>query len=173
MVVSKSLPSCRRVIGSGQQSGVLCCPCRLVSMILIQHRMMPQDSVYGPWPQSGEIDLAESRGNDAETYALGNNIVSSAMHWGTTYANDAWRLSSGEWGSKRTKYSDGFHTYGLEWSEKYLFTWLDGRLRVSRISKRGRCLVTDETILLCSKFSSSISPTTKISGPTGNSPPTQ
>lgn len=92
---------------------------------------MPQDSVYGEWPRSGEIDIAESRGNDAQTYPLGNNIVSSALHWGTTYENDAFLLSKGEWGAKRTKYSEGFHTYGLEWSEKYLFTWLDGRLRVS------------------------------------------
>ena len=93
--------------------------------------MMPQDSVYGDWPRSGEIDIMESRGNDAEHYPLGNNIVSSAMHWGTLYDNDAFRLSMGEWGAKRTKFSDDFHTYGLEWSEKYLFTWLDGRLRVS------------------------------------------
>ncbi|KAF5554621.1 glycoside hydrolase family 16 [Fusarium mexicanum] len=91
--------------------------------------MMPQDNVYGEWPRSGEIDIMESRGNDAETYPLGNNIVSSAMHWGTLYDTDAFRLSKGEWGSKRTKYSDNFHTFGLEWSEKYLFTWLDGRLR--------------------------------------------
>ncbi|KAK2592717.1 hypothetical protein QQS21_009592 [Conoideocrella luteorostrata] len=91
--------------------------------------MMPQDSVYGEWPRSGEIDIMEARGNDAEKYPLGNNIISSAMHWGTLYDTDAFRLSRGEWGSKRTKLSDGFHTYGLEWNEKYLFTWLDGRLR--------------------------------------------
>lgn len=96
----------------------------------LHDRLMPQNNVYGEWPRSGEIDIMESRGNDAETYPIGNNIVTSALHWGTTYLNDAWRLSAGEWGSKRTKYSEGFHTYGLEWSEKYLFTWLDGRLRV-------------------------------------------
>ncbi|KAL3488154.1 concanavalin A-like lectin/glucanase domain-containing protein [Aspergillus germanicus] len=91
--------------------------------------MMPQDNIYGEWPASGEIDIAESRGNDAESYPLGDNIVGSAMHWGTVYSNDAYSLSQGEWGAQRTKYSDGFHTFGLEWSEDYLFTWLDGRLR--------------------------------------------
>ncbi|KAL4888329.1 concanavalin A-like lectin/glucanase domain-containing protein [Aspergillus ambiguus] len=91
--------------------------------------MMPQDSVYGPWPASGEIDIAESRGNDAQQYPLGNNIISSSLHWGTSYSNDAYKLSMSEWGAKRTKYSDGFHIFGLEWSEDYLFTWLDGRLR--------------------------------------------
>lgn len=91
---------------------------------------MPQNDVYGAWPASGEIDIAESRGNDAETYNLGDNIVTSSMHWGTTYDNDAYTLSSGTWGAKREKYSEGYHTFGLEWSEDYLFTWLDGRLRV-------------------------------------------
>lgn len=94
--------------------------------------MMPQDSVYGEWPKSGEIDIAESRGNDARKYSMGDNLVSSALHWGTATENDRWRRSYGEWGGKRVRYTDDFHTYGLEWSEKYLFTWLDGRLRVSR-----------------------------------------
>lgn len=93
--------------------------------------MMPQDSVYGDWPKSGEIDIAESRGNDARTYDMGDNIVSSALHWGTATLNDRWRMSYGEWGGSRVRYTQKFHTYGLEWSEKYLFTWLDGRLRVS------------------------------------------
>jgi beta-glucanase (GH16 family) len=93
-------------------------------------RMMPQDSVYGVWPKSGEIDICESRGNDAETYPLGNNLISSAMHWGTSYLNDMYKISEGEWFAQRTKYSDGFHTFGLEWSKDYLFTWIDGRLRV-------------------------------------------
>jgi beta-glucanase (GH16 family) len=93
--------------------------------------MMPQDEVYGEWPKSGEIDIAESRGNDARTYPMGNNLVSSALHWGTATENDRWRRAYGEWGGKRVLYSEDFHTYGLEWSEKYLFTWLDGRLRVS------------------------------------------
>jgi len=92
---------------------------------------MPEDSVYGAWPASGEIDLAEARGNDAETYSLGNNIVTSTLHWGTNYLNDAYLKATAEWGAQRTKYGDGLHTYGLEWTEDYLFTWLDGRLRVS------------------------------------------
>lgn len=96
----------------------------------LHSRMMPEDSVYGEWPKSGEIDIVESRGNDAETYSLGNNIVTSTLHWGTTYLNDAYLKSTSDWGAQRTKYSEGYHTYGLEWTEDYLFTWLDGRLRV-------------------------------------------
>src|ERR1700761_538031 len=29
---------------------------------------------------------------------------------------------------RRTDYSESFRTYGLEWSEKYLFTYIDKRL---------------------------------------------
>lgn len=93
--------------------------------------MMPQDSVYGPWPKSGEIDIVEGRGNDARKYPLGDNHLSSALHWGTDSRNDRWRWTYGEWGGRRVRYTQGYHMFALEWSEKYLFCWLDGRLRVS------------------------------------------
>lgn len=123
--------------------------------------MMPQDSVYGDWPRSGEIDIAELRGNDAEEYPLGNNIVTSALHWGTSYTDDAWNKSAGEWGGKRTKYSDDFHLYSLEWSEKYLFTWLDGRLRVSGLS---HARMESGLTIPCSKSYFSTSRRTKTCG---------
>jgi len=91
--------------------------------------MMPEDSVYGPWPRSGEIDIAEGRGNDPTIYPLGSNIINSAIHWGTASVDDRYLMTSNIAKSKREKAYDGFHTYGLEWSEKYLFTWLDDRLR--------------------------------------------
>ncbi len=91
---------------------------------------MPQDSVYGPWPRSGEIDIAESRGNDPETYPLGANIVNGALHWGTAPVNDQYLRTSNVLPAKRTKFYDDFHTFGLEWNEKYVFTWVDDRLRV-------------------------------------------
>jgi len=91
--------------------------------------MMPQSSVYGSWPASGEIDIAESRGNAPETYPMGSNLVTSTLHWGPTPETDSFALTNGGFSAKRTLYSAGLHTFGLEWSEKYLFTWLDGRLR--------------------------------------------
>jgi beta-glucanase (GH16 family) len=36
--------------------------------------MMPEDSVYGTWPQSGEIDIMESRGNSPQAI-LGRSLV--------------------------------------------------------------------------------------------------
>jgi beta-glucanase (GH16 family) len=36
--------------------------------------MMPQESVYGDWPRSGEIDIMEARGNDRDS-GIGRNTV--------------------------------------------------------------------------------------------------
>lgn len=90
--------------------------------------MMPVRDTYGPWPASGEIDIMESRGNN-HTYAQGgSNIMSSALHWGPDPANDAWWRTNNKLRALRGSYADGFHTYGLEWSQKYLFTYVDSRL---------------------------------------------
>lgn len=52
--------------------------------------MMPVEDTYGAWPNSGEIDIMESRGNN-HTYKMGgNNIASSALHWGPNKDLDAW-----------------------------------------------------------------------------------
>jgi beta-glucanase (GH16 family) len=90
--------------------------------------MLPVNDTYGPWPESGEIDICESRGNNW-TYAQGgNNIVSSALHWGPDPANDAWWRTNVKRNALHTTYSASEHTFGLEWSQKYLFTYIDSRL---------------------------------------------
>ncbi|OTB02834.1 glycoside hydrolase family 16 protein [Hypoxylon sp. CI-4A] len=90
--------------------------------------MMPVKDTYGPWPASGEIDIMESRGNNW-TYAQGgNNIMSSALHWGPDHVNDAWWRTNVKRESLHTTYSAGFNTFGLEWSQKYLFTYVNSRL---------------------------------------------
>ncbi|KAK4445341.1 beta-1,3-glucan-binding protein [Podospora aff. communis PSN243] len=90
--------------------------------------MMPVDSAYGPWPQSGEIDIAESRGNNYTYPQGGNNIVSSALHWGPNPANDAFWRTNVKRPALHTTYSADFNTFGLEWSQKYLFTYVNSRL---------------------------------------------
>ena len=70
----------------------------------------------------------ESRGNNY-TYAQGgNNIVSSALHWGPNADNDAWWRNYEKRKALHTIYPSGFHTFGLEWTEKFLVTYLDSRL---------------------------------------------
>jgi beta-glucanase (GH16 family) len=90
--------------------------------------MLPVNNTYGPWPRSGEIDILESRGNNY-TYAQGgNNIASSALHWGPNSANDAWWRSNVKRAALHTTYAATEHKFGLEWSQKYIFTYIDSLL---------------------------------------------
>ena len=90
--------------------------------------LMPETSAYGPWPQSGEIDIAESKGNAPQTYPNGRNSISSTLHWGPSPGYDAFWRTTGKHNLKRSDYSNGFHTYGLEWTKDYLFMYIDSRL---------------------------------------------
>ncbi|KAM3075325.1 hypothetical protein ACMFMG_007236 [Clarireedia jacksonii] len=90
--------------------------------------LLPVDNIYGKWPLSGEIDIMESRGNNYTYEQGGNNIVSSALHWGPDSANDAWWRTNVKRKALHTTFSAQFHTFGLEWSQKYLFTYIDSKL---------------------------------------------
>ncbi|KAF2433686.1 glycosyl hydrolase [Tothia fuscella] len=96
--------------------------------------MMPESNspdgsgVYGPWPRSGEIDIVESRGNYGDDYPDGRDSAISALHWGPLPEADGFWRTSGKHNLRRTDYAQEFHTYGLEWNEKYLFTYIDTRL---------------------------------------------
>jgi len=90
--------------------------------------MMPVNNTYGPWPMSGEIDIMESRGNNY-TYAQGgNNVISSTLHWGFDSVNDGWWQNNVKRPAPHTTYPAAFHTFGVEWSEKYIYTYVDTRL---------------------------------------------
>jgi beta-glucanase (GH16 family) len=90
--------------------------------------MLPVNNTYGVWPRSGEIDIAESRGNDIYYRQGGNDVVSSTLHWGPDAADDAWWRNNVKRQALHTTYADGFHTFGMEWSERYVFTYVDNRL---------------------------------------------
>lgn len=90
--------------------------------------MMPVKSTYGIWPQSGEIDIMEARGNNYTYPQGGSNIMSSALHWGPNQANDAWWRTNVKRQALHTTYGKGFNTFGLEWSQKYIFTYVNSRL---------------------------------------------
>ncbi|PMD34104.1 glycoside hydrolase family 16 protein [Hyaloscypha variabilis F] len=99
--------------------------------------MMPENSVYGVWPRSGEIDLMEARGNDPTTYPLGANTIYSTIHWGLDYFTDQSKKTASWYTRQRGAYSSGFHTYGLEWTPKYLFIYIDNKLLQSLTVKFG------------------------------------
>lgn len=44
--------------------------------------MFPEASKYGDWPQSGEIDIMETRGNDISYPPGGRDVYTSTLHWG-------------------------------------------------------------------------------------------
>jgi hypothetical protein len=90
--------------------------------------MLPVNETYGSWPRSGEIDIVESRGNNHTYRQGGNNIISSALHWGPDPANDAWWRTNVKRNALHTTFNRKVHTFGLEWSRKYLFTYIDTRL---------------------------------------------
>lgn len=98
--------------------------------------MMPEEDVYGAWPRSGEIDIAETRGNEWQ-YPEGRDFVSSTLHFGPSYQFDAYRLTRGFKFLQRTDYTSGFHTYGLEWTENYMFMYIDSRLNQMSYIKFG------------------------------------
>ena len=88
--------------------------------------MMPEDSVYGDWPRSGEIDMIESRGNVVESRSdRYQNSVTSTLHWGPSPATDRWGLTTSNFTVPRDYFSQDFHTFGLDWSPTSLVTWVD------------------------------------------------
>lgn len=91
--------------------------------------LLPVEDTYGPWPASGEIDIVESRGNNySYTARGGSQIASSTIHWGPDSENDAWWRTYGQKKAFLSSYADQFHTYGLEWTPKYLYAYIDSRL---------------------------------------------
>ena len=116
--------------------------------------MMPEDSVYGEWPRSGEIDIMESRGNGAAYEEGGRNYYYSTLHWGKTpsYSSSSssslsilqgaltsnsagpdadsdayWRTTSAK-KLRRGDYADGFRTFGLQWTDRYMYFYVGSRV---------------------------------------------
>lgn len=73
--------------------------------------MMPEDSVYGGWPRSGEIDIMEAS-TDAQH-------VSGAIHFGTPHQY----VSQGTNGS----FGNSYHVYTVEWEPEQVRWYVDGQ----------------------------------------------
>ena len=74
--------------------------------------LLPQDSKYGGWPTSGELDIME-------THSAMTNL-NGTIHFG----------GEGErhrYATKGTKISSGFHTYRVDWSEKEIRWYVDDK----------------------------------------------
>uniref|UniRef100_A0A336MM97 CSON001919 protein n=1 Tax=Culicoides sonorensis TaxID=179676 RepID=A0A336MM97_CULSO len=79
--------------------------------------MMPSNSVYGGWPNSGEIDIMESRGTDQilrGTEELGNRRVMQTLHFGKYHQFTETHNTNEEGFHKQ------FHLYKVDWKPEYI-----------------------------------------------------
>jgi beta-glucanase (GH16 family) len=92
--------------------------------------MMPEDSKYGGWPTSGEIDIMESRGNRELFNPAGQNIgteqVGSTLHFGPFWPHNGYWATNKHTNSPANQGFDrDFHLYGLEWTDAGMTFSLD------------------------------------------------
>ncbi|GAB5536637.1 MAG: hypothetical protein Rubg2KO_28860 [Rubricoccaceae bacterium] len=78
--------------------------------------MMPQDSPYGGWPTSGEIDVMEYLGH--ETNRVHGTIHYGGGEIGHRFTGTDYTLSSGT-------FSDDFHTFAVEWEPREIRWYVD------------------------------------------------
>ncbi len=79
--------------------------------------MLPENSVYGGWPASGEIDIMENKGNLL-------TFVQGTIHYGNagtdTDETQTYTLPVGQ--------TTNFHSYLLEWTTNAVLWYVDGLL---------------------------------------------
>ena len=84
--------------------------------------MLPNDSVYGSWPLSGEIDVFEGRGRTP-------NMVFGTLHYGSQWPNninssDAFNMTKN--GNVKTGIDD-WHVYSVVWDAENIKIYCDGK----------------------------------------------
>ncbi|NQT23775.1 glycoside hydrolase family 16 protein [candidate division KSB1 bacterium] len=95
--------------------------------------MMPEESIYGGWAASGEIDIVEYLGHET-------NKVYGTLHYGGSYPNNtssgnSYTLGDGENNLFAGDFSTDFHLFTLEW-EPGIMRWLmDGELYATQTSE--------------------------------------
>lgn len=77
--------------------------------------MMPEKSVYGGWPVSGEIDIVELIGKEPGT-------IHGTLHFGNPHdqVSGAFSLPAGQ------SFADDYHVFAIEWEPGAIRWYLDG-----------------------------------------------
>lgn len=79
--------------------------------------MMPEDSVYGAWASSGEIDIMEAKGSI-------NNKVYGTIHYGKKWPDN--KYSGSTYTMKTGETTADWHTYAIEWEPGEIRWYVDG-----------------------------------------------
>lgn len=80
--------------------------------------MMPEDSVYGVWAASGEIDVMEARGRIP-------NSTSGTIHFGSTWPDNKY-LGGDYVFPDGSTFDDGYHVYSCIWEADKIKWYVDG-----------------------------------------------
>jgi beta-glucanase (GH16 family) len=83
--------------------------------------LIPKTNVYGPWPASGQVTVAESRGNanlKQNGQSIGNDLLVSTLHFGPTPALN--RYYTALYQKRGNNFVSEFHNYEIEWSTDYI-----------------------------------------------------
>ncbi|KAJ7254692.1 glycoside hydrolase family 16 protein [Mycena haematopus] len=83
----------------------------------------------GTWPVDGEIDIMEARGNGPAYSAQGSNFVRSTVQYGPLAS--LVKQLYGWYSMKRQGFDQGFHTYGMEWDDKWMRFYVDTRVHTT------------------------------------------
>jgi beta-glucanase (GH16 family) len=89
--------------------------------------MLSVNNTCGVWPRSGSMKIAELLGN-GYNFRQGGNVISSMLHKVPEATNDAWWRKNIKRQALHTTQADSCHTFGVKWSKKYVFTYVDNRL---------------------------------------------
>lgn len=87
----------------------------------------PEELIYGQFPASGMITIAQSRGNGLSYISGGRNKIDTIVHYGAdgqAYSDQADNARN-QVKLSRSDFSAGFHKFGLEWTPTEIRTWLD------------------------------------------------
>lgn len=87
--------------------------------------MLPTGATYGGWPRSGEIDIMESRGNNACYPTGGVDKFGSTLHWGPHFPIDPYNRTHTQYRMPAGDLAEDFHVYGLIWNTTGLLTYID------------------------------------------------
>ena len=80
--------------------------------------MLAQDSPYGEWAASGEIDIMEA----VNLGGSGGNLVYGTIHYGGEFPDN---LSTGQSYLVPTNAQDEFHVYAIEWDSDEIRWYVD------------------------------------------------